>query len=124
MDTNSSNASTRRPFLKSGMAALAAGAAAYLGLRPKPVVAAGTFPVTKPDAEWKKQLSPAQYSVLREEGTERPFSSPLNNEHREGKFSCAGCKIDLFSSKTKFDSGTGWPSFWKPVDKAVVEVKD
>jgi peptide-methionine (R)-S-oxide reductase len=66
------------------------------------------------EAEWKKRLSPAAFSVLRREGTERPFSSPLNQEHRNGSFVCAGCRLPLFSSKAKFDSGTGWPSFWQP----------
>ncbi len=68
--------------------------------------------VTKTDAEWKAQLSPQAYDVLRHEGTERPFTSPLNDEHREGMFSCAGCDLPLFPSKFKFDSGTGWPSFF------------
>tara|TARA_Y100001968_G_C19331876_1_gene704739 strand:+ start:807 stop:1253 length:447 start_codon:yes stop_codon:yes gene_type:complete len=62
--------------------------------------------------QWKKKLSPEAYSVLRKEGTERPFSNSLNNEKREGVFHCAGCDFPLFTSKTKFDSGTGWPSFW------------
>ena len=62
--------------------------------------------------EWKSKLSPESYYILREEGTERAFSSPLNNEKRKGIFYCAGCNLALFSSDTKFDSGTGWPSFW------------
>jgi len=82
-------------------------------------IPAYAYEVTKSDAEWKKQLSPAAYDVLRQEGTEAPFTSPLNNEHRKGVFTCAGCALDLYSSDTKFDSGTGWPSFWKPLDKAV-----
>jgi len=85
---------------------------------------AGNFPVTHTDAEWHKLLSPDQYAVLRGEGTERPYSSPLDNEHRVGVFACAGCDQDLYSSKTKFDSGTGWPSFWKPLDNAVLETQD
>jgi len=76
------------------------------------------------EAEWKKRLSPAAFAVLRREGTERPFSSPLNQEHRLGTFVCAGCKLPLFSSKTKFDSGTGWPSFWQPLSNAVVTKVD
>ena len=85
---------------------------------------AAAFEVTHTDAEWGTLLTPAQYRVLREAGTERPFSSPLNNEHRTGIFSCAGCKLALFSSKTKFDSGTGWPSFWQPLDHAVITRAD
>jgi peptide-methionine (R)-S-oxide reductase len=82
------------------------------------------YEVTKSDAEWKTQLSPAAYEVLRHEATEAPFSSPLNNEHRKGIFACAGCALDLYSSETKFDSGTGWPSFWKPLDNAVLTKVD
>lgn len=73
------------------------------------------FTVIKTDAEWRKLLSPAAYKVLREEDTERPYSSPLNNEKRAGTFVCAGCAKPLFSSKTKYDSKTGWPSFWQPL---------
>ena len=83
-----------------------------------------TFEVTLTDAEWRRKLSPSQYDVLRREGTERPFSSPLNDEHRKGIFSCAGCQLALFSSSTKFDSGTGWPSFWAPLDNAVGTTSD
>ena len=76
------------------------------------------------EAEWKKRLSPAAYNVLRQEGTERPFSSALNNEKRPGTFACAGCNLPLFSSKAKYESGTGWPSFWQPLPKAVVTKLD
>tara|TARA_Y100001978_G_scaffold131150_1_gene117284 strand:+ start:97 stop:591 length:495 start_codon:yes stop_codon:yes gene_type:complete len=69
--------------------------------------------------EWKKRLSPESYYVLREEGTERPFSSSLNDEKRKGSFCCAGCKQSLFSSEMKYDSGTGWPSFWNTLDGAI-----
>ena len=82
------------------------------------------YEVTKSDADWKKQLSPEAYDVLRHEGTEMPFTSPLNKEHRKGVFACAGCSLDLFASETKFDSGTGWPSFWKPLPHAVDETSD
>ena len=71
--------------------------------------------LVKSNAEWKKTLTSEQYSVLREEGTERAFSSPLNDEKRKGEFVCAGCDLLLFASDTKFDSGTGWPSFFRPV---------
>ncbi|MBL8301990.1 MAG: peptide-methionine (R)-S-oxide reductase, partial [Ideonella sp.] len=87
-----------------------------LGLAPAvataPAAAAGASPKLKrTDAEWKKLLSPAAYDVLRHEGTERPFSSPLNAEKRPGRYHCAGCNHPLFTSEMKFDSGTGWPSF-------------
>jgi peptide-methionine (R)-S-oxide reductase len=83
-----------------------------------------TFEVTHTDDEWHRLLNAEQYDVLRNAGTERPYSSPLNDEHHDGVFACAGCAQELFSSKTKFDSGTGWPSFWKPLDKAVMEHSD
>jgi peptide-methionine (R)-S-oxide reductase len=76
---------------------------------------AKSFAVTYSDAEWKKRLSPAAYKVLRQESTETPFTSPLNKEKRKGTFFCAGCNQRLFSSATKYDSGTGWPSFWQPL---------
>src|SRR5688572_2527070 len=69
--------------------------------------------------EWRPTLSPAQYRVMRRHGTERAFTSPLDREHRRGRFVCAGCGQPLFDSSTKFDSGTGWPSFWQPLDGAV-----
>ena len=83
-----------------------------------------TFEISLSDAEWRARLSPAAYATLRHEATERPFSSPLNNEHRTGVFACAGCALPLFASRTKFDSGTGWPSFWQPLPKAVVTRTD
>lgn len=80
---------------------------------------AKTFPVSYTPAEWRRRLTPAQYRILREEGTERPFSSPLNAEHRKGTFLCAADGHPLYSSATKFESGTGWPSFWKPLAGAI-----
>ena len=77
------------------------------------------FPVERSDAEWRAFLGPERYRVLRERGTEWAFSSPLDKETRSGVFACAGCSQPLFSSSTKFDSGTGWPSFWAPLDGAV-----
>jgi peptide-methionine (R)-S-oxide reductase len=77
------------------------------------------FPVEKSDDEWRRTLTPAAYYVLRDHGTERPGSSPLNNEKRTGTFACAACGQPLFHSDTKYESGTGWPSFWKPLDNAV-----
>ena len=81
--------------------------------------AAESFEVTKSEAEWRKILTPAQYRVLREEHTERAFTSPLDTEKRAGTFHCAGCDLPLYSSKTKYDSGTGWPSFWEPLPNAI-----
>ena len=94
------------------------------GASPSPTVSNDTFAVTHTDAEWRQRLTPAQYDVLRAAGTETPFSSPLNDEHRAGVFVCAGCILDLFSSTTKFDSGTGWPSFYRALDNAVIEHYD
>jgi peptide-methionine (R)-S-oxide reductase len=71
------------------------------------------------EADWRQRLNPAQYDVLRNHGTERAGTSPLNKEKRKGTFACAGCDLPLFSSDTKFESGTGWPSFYKPLDNAV-----
>ncbi|GAB3336786.1 hypothetical protein GCM10027299_47140 [Larkinella ripae] len=81
--------------------------------------------VVKTEAEWKKSLTPQQFYVLRQQGTERPFTSPLVDNHEKGTFKCAGCKTPLFSSDTKFESGTGWPSFYKSLSKEnVVEKVD
>ncbi|MQX36770.1 peptide-methionine (R)-S-oxide reductase MsrB [Roseospira navarrensis] len=77
------------------------------------------YPVRKSEAEWKADLSPEQFQVLRKHGTERPFTHPLNDEKRVGRFHCAGCGAPLFDSATKFESGSGWPSFYEPLDGAV-----
>lgn len=79
------------------------------------------FQVRKSDDQWRRTLTSDQYRVLRHHSTERPFTSPLNHEKRPGTFECAGCGRSLFDSATKFDSGTGWPSFWQPIDPKVVE---
>lgn len=86
--------------------------------------AKGTFPIMKSEAEWRRVLTPEQFYILREEGTERPFTSPLLKEHRKGTFVCAADGNALFSSTTKFDSGTGWPSFWQPLAGAVGTTTD
>ena len=78
------------------------------------------LPVEKSDAEWRKELTPQQYQVLRQHGTERPGTSPLNREKRHGVFKCAGCGAELFPSETKYESGSGWPSFFKPLDEGSV----
>jgi peptide-methionine (R)-S-oxide reductase len=79
---------------------------------------------TKTEDDWRESLTPEQFRVLRQHGTERAGTSPLNSEKREGTFRCAGCGRDLFSSHTKFESGTGWPSFWEPVDAAIETTTD
>lgn len=85
---------------------------------------AETFEITLSEAEWRAKLSDAAYRVLREADTERAGSSPLNDEHRKGTFLCAGCDLPLFASETKFDSGTGWPSFYQPLAGAVATKDD
>ncbi|WP_071923958.1 peptide-methionine (R)-S-oxide reductase MsrB [Chelatococcus daeguensis] len=115
---------SRRNILGGG--ALAAGAAAVgrlFGAREE-AKAAGRFPVEKSDEEWRAQLTPAQYNVLRKHGTERAGTSPLNGEKRAGIYHCAGCGQAVFSSSTKFESGTGWPSFYAPIAGAVGTSED
>jgi peptide-methionine (R)-S-oxide reductase len=116
---------TRRILLLGG----AAGSAVVLGARwwmaaPRTAQPTGNFPVTHSEAEWKKLLTPDQYAVLRKAATEMPYTSPLLHETRNGTFDCAGCDLALFSSTTKFDSGTGWPSFWAPLKNAVGTTED
>jgi peptide-methionine (R)-S-oxide reductase len=114
----------RRTLLLGGVAALG-GVLMLRGWNPFASSAkAETFEVTKTPEEWQKILAPDQYAVLRKEATERPGTSPLNHEKRAGTFSCAGCDLPLFSSSTKFESGTGWPSFWQPLGNAVGETTD
>jgi peptide-methionine (R)-S-oxide reductase len=95
-----------------GVAIAAAPAAKTLPKGPNTVIEK----IDKPDAEWKKILTPEQFYVLREHGTERAWTSPLNDNHKKGVYVCAACGLPLFSSETKFNSGTGWPSFWAPID--------
>ena len=109
-------------FGAAGLAGLAALAKTIFG---REQAAAGTaFEVSKTPEEWKRTLTPEQFRVLRQHGTERPFSSPLNEEHRSGIFACAGCDLPVFRSETKFDSGTGWPSFFSPIEHAVATEND
>jgi peptide-methionine (R)-S-oxide reductase len=114
---------SRRRFFCGAGAVVAAIAATTVCAR-SATASPGDFEVTHTDAEWRQLLSADQYDVLRRAGTEMPYSSPLNDEHARGVFSCAGCALDLFASETKFDSGTGWPSFWQPLDGAVLERAD
>lgn len=83
-----------------------------------------TFEITKTDEEWRKLLTPEQYNVLRKHGTERSHTSPLDKQYGKGIYHCAGCDLSLFSSDTKFNSGTGWPSFYKPLDNAIATSVD
>jgi peptide-methionine (R)-S-oxide reductase len=111
----------RRTFLTTGALALTGAAAAAYAV---PALAARPSPLRLSDAEWRRRLSPPAYFVLRQEGTERPFSSSLNAEHRAGIFACAGCSLPLFAARTKFDSSTGWPSFWTHLPHAVTQKSD
>jgi peptide-methionine (R)-S-oxide reductase len=115
---------TRRKFLGATALASVTGLFALSRFGGAEAETPATFEVTKTDAEWKALLSPAAYNVLRKQGTERPFSSPLNDEHRTGTFTCAGCALPLYSSAAKFESGTGWPSFYQPLENAVGESTD
>ena len=123
----------RRYFLSAGVAAIAAATVSGLSIgsnplthsgretqktsqeQPKTGNSKGITKVTKTNDEWKKELTPEQYYVTREKGTERPFSSPLNEIHEDGVFECVACGLPLYDAKAKFDSGTGWPSFYEPI---------
>ena len=109
----------RRQVLLGGTALVALAGLAALWPQNTLQAAEGDFPFKLSDAEWKAKLDEAAYEVLRHEGTEPPFTSPLNDEHGAGTFACAGCDQPLFASETKFDSGTGWPSFYTFIDGAI-----
>jgi peptide-methionine (R)-S-oxide reductase len=116
---------TRREVIRSGaLAVVGSLLSGCSGPAPAATAERKPYEVMHDDAEWRRLLTPAQYEVLRGHGTERPYSSPLNDEHRRGTFACAGCALPLYSSATKFDSGTGWPSFWQPLRNAVGEDVD
>ena len=117
----STQTADRRAFLSLAGLGLAGMGLSACG---REAVAAERYPVAMSDAAWRQKLGPAAYAVLRKEGTERPYSSPLNEEHRSGVFGCKGCGQPLFSSRTKFDSGTGWPSFWASLPRAVGTTSD
>jgi peptide-methionine (R)-S-oxide reductase len=112
----------RRAFL--GLAGAGAVGLLLFGRSGSSAAPAARFAVSRTPAEWQHMLGARQYAVLREAATEPPFSSPLLNEHRKGVFVCAGCALPLFSSATKFESGTGWPSFWQVLPRAVVTRSD
>ncbi|MEB3304814.1 MAG: peptide-methionine (R)-S-oxide reductase MsrB [Cyanobacteriota bacterium] len=115
---------SRRAFFHSGLRVISAALGGSWSLWAWPRRADAASKATDPrwalsEAEWRRRLSPEAYRVLRQEGTEPPFSSPLNQEKRAGVYRCAGCRLSLFKGEAKFDSGTGWPSFWEPLPGAV-----
>ncbi len=116
----------RRNFLygTAGAAVALMGGAFAMRNRAGGKAMAKTFEITKSEAEWRKVLTPEQFAVLRKEDTERAFTSPLNTEKRAGMFHCAGCDLPVYSSETKFDSGTGWPSFWQSIPDAIGTKED
>ncbi|MBO6639623.1 MAG: peptide-methionine (R)-S-oxide reductase MsrB [Roseitalea sp.] len=116
---------TKRSFLTLGLGGAAAvSVVKWWGASPATAAAESAFEIVKTEEEWRAQLTPMQYAVLREEATERPFTSTLNDEKRAGVFHCAGCDQELFLSETKFDSGTGWPSFWQEIEGKVAYKTD
>jgi len=116
---------SRREVFGLGAVATAAGAMMIAGFGKSPAEAAPVkYEVRRSPAEWRRQLGAERFHILREGGTETPYTSPLLKEHRRGTFVCAGCALPLFSSTTKYDSGTGWPSFWQPLPGAVTEDTD
>jgi peptide-methionine (R)-S-oxide reductase len=112
----------RRSFL--GWTASLGAAMTAVSRRAAAAIAEGPFEVTRTEAEWRAMLSDLQYAVMREAATERAFTSPLNDEHRQGIFHCRGCDLALYSSETKYDSGTGWPSFYDALPNAIGTMED
>ena len=115
---------SRRALLHAGLRVLPAGVCGALSLLAWPRRVEAASKAMDPrwalsEAEWKRRLSPEAYRVLRQEGTEPPFSSPLNKEKRPGTYRCAGCRLSLFKGEAKYESGTGWPSFWQPLPGAL-----
>ena len=111
----------RRALLTGGAVA---GVLAYAGWARRGLAAPSGYEVVHTDAEWRKLLPAESYQVLRHEGTEAPFSSPLDHLFKKGVYHCLGCALPVYRSETKFDSGTGWPSFWQPIDGAVLTTTD
>ena len=121
-ESPAANPANRRTFLTWLAASAALPALAACGIRP--AEAAASYPVSYTEAEWRRRLTPAQFRILRQKGTERAGTSGLLHEERHGTFVCAADGHPLFSSATKFDSGTGWPSFWRPLPKAIGTATD
>jgi peptide-methionine (R)-S-oxide reductase len=115
---------TRRQFGWAASTALVGVVSMRLFGKSSNATAGETFEVAHTDEEWRRQLTPEQYRILRQHGTERAGSSPLDREKRAGVFHCAGCGLPVFRSEEKFDSGTGWPSFWKPMENAIGTSED
>jgi peptide-methionine (R)-S-oxide reductase len=115
---------TKRQFLIGGIAFCGTGLTMLALGSSTRAIAAAHFEIMHTDAEWKRMLAPATYTVMRQEGTEPPYTSALLHEHRKGVFICAACALPLFASSTKFESGTGWPSFFQPLPKAVATTSD
>lgn len=118
---------SRRKLIATGLVGVGAyGVASFTGLFSSSAIAKSgqKFKINRTPEEWKKRLGPARYRILRQAGTERSFSSSLDNEKRKGIFACGGCNLGLYSSKTKFDSRTGWPSFWAPIKDRVGTTTD
>ena len=116
---------SRREIVLRGTAAAAVIWFATISIGGKAQAASlGNFKIVKSDEEWRRELTSEQYAVLRRRETERPWTSPLNKEARPGTYVCAGCGLPLFSSSTKFESKTGWPSFWAPIEEAVETSED
>jgi len=113
---------TRRALLTAGVAGLAL--SVFGRFSPAGATTEGNFEVTLSEAEWRNRLTKQQFAVLREEATERAFTSPLNDEKRKGMYHCAGCDLPAYSSETKYDSGTGWPSFWRAEEGAIGTKED
>jgi len=116
----------KRTFLLSGTAIVGVALLSHYPFRKAQGTKANSrlFEITKPEEEWRKLLTPEQFNVLRQQGTERARTSPLDKQYGKGTYRCAGCDLSLFTSKTKFDSGTGWPSFYAPIEEAIETTPD
>ncbi len=113
----------RRTIVQSGLALSVSLATGLFGSRVARAAGNGNFPITRTDDEWRELLTPMQFAVLRQEATEPPFNNAYHDNKEAGIYECAGCQLQLFSSETKYDSGTGWPSFWEPISASVIGTK-
>ena len=113
----------RRTLVQSGLALSVSLATGLFGSRVARASSSGNFPITRTEDEWRELLTPMQFAVLRQEATETPFNNAYHDNKEAGIYECAGCQQSLFSSETKYDSGTGWPSFWEPISASVIGTK-